>query len=123
MINGNCQQAVSNQINPGDTSPIPEDRMGCVSACDMMYPYSSCSSWSCNCNCCQQYHWQQYNSQGVLEWHSTCSCHACYSMWGACIASCASGGTGMAKWGSRGMGQASPGDYRQGGRLPKRKRR
>jgi len=68
MINGVCQQAISNQLTPGDTSPIPggDSRLPCEVSCyDNFWP-GYCNSTqgggfgTCDCNCCVvTYTWYQ----------------------------------------------------------------
>ena len=117
MVNGVCQQTISNQLTPGDTSIIPggDERADCHSACEDMYPYQYCNSSSCNCSCCHTYTWQTLVGQVVnystnpptyedqYETHSQCNCSPCWSNYTQCVGNCLSSGVGGTSHG-RGIG-------------------
>ena len=118
MINGNCQQAISNQLTPGDTSIIGTgNRTACVAACEMWFPFQDCSSYECNCSCCHTYHWTGLDGQH----HSHCECGGCYGQFMQCIAGCMNPSGGFkGSVPSPGGGRYG---WRRGGKIKRRRRR
>ena len=129
MVNGVCQQAISNKLTPGDTSIVPgggdSGRTACIAYCEDAYPFSGCSSFECNCSCCHSWPvYQDFNNPSQIT-DFACSCNNCFTSFMSCIASCFGAGGGSGPGFGRGVRHpgASPGGWRRGGRIKRRRRR